>query len=313
MPQLLAGIQVRALLLTPTIEVGLCLLLSCRDLSAFPHRPSEPHQRSPSSHNRPRSRQMTTDGSNRRNISGSSRQHIRRTACRHQRRTAALHRCGTACLLLHPLGRLSVYRQNIIWFCLSPEIARLQTFGDMAHSKLDPFSLVAKELESVSERLRRTILTEIPVLSTAAEYFFKVHLCLQRLEFLYVRKPSLFLHTSASGLSARHQGSSSTVHAQLGSEGKRLRPTILLLMASSLSAVVPPAAAMHSVDMRPPATHVTEHRRRQQRIAEVPSCGVFASLWSCCLPPSTACKVSAACIASPMQTTYKMEGNVQNK
>lgn len=41
---------------------------------------------------------------------------------------------------------------------------------------MDPFALVADELESVSERLRRTILTEIPVLSTAAEYFFKVGL-----------------------------------------------------------------------------------------------------------------------------------------
>jgi geranylgeranyl pyrophosphate synthase len=55
---------------------------------------------------------------------------------------------------------------------------------------------------------------------------------------------------------------------QLGSEGKRLRPTILLLMASSLSAAVPPATTLE-VDLRPPATHITDHRRRQQRIAEV--------------------------------------------
>lgn len=39
--------------------------------------------------------------------------------------------------------------------------------------RVDPFGLVAEELKSVSERLRRTILTDIPILSTAAEYFFK--------------------------------------------------------------------------------------------------------------------------------------------
>lgn len=52
--------------------------------------------------------------------------------------------------------------------------AFLQSFAEMGSRKLDPFALVAEELESVSERLRRTILTEIPVLSSAAEYFFKV-------------------------------------------------------------------------------------------------------------------------------------------
>jgi hypothetical protein len=50
----------------------------------------------------------------------------------------------------------------------------LQSFAEMGSRKLDPFALVAEELESVSERLRHTILTEIPVLSSAAEYFFKV-------------------------------------------------------------------------------------------------------------------------------------------
>lgn len=56
--------------------------------------------------------------------------------------------------------------------------------------------------------------------------------------------------------------------AQLGSEGKRLRPTILLLMASSLAAGGPRSDVV-AVDMRPPAAHITDHRRRQQRIAEV--------------------------------------------
>jgi len=45
--------------------------------------------------------------------------------------------------------------------------------GELPKPKVDPFGLVAEELKSVSERLRRTILTDIPLLSTAAEYFFK--------------------------------------------------------------------------------------------------------------------------------------------
>lgn len=51
-------------------------------------------------------------------------------------------------------------------------LAAVQTLT--GHAAPDPFALVAEELKSVSERLRRTILTDIPILSTAAEYFFKV-------------------------------------------------------------------------------------------------------------------------------------------
>ena len=39
---------------------------------------------------------------------------------------------------------------------------------------LDPFLLVKEEIESVSERLRRSIFTGIPTLRSAAQYFFKV-------------------------------------------------------------------------------------------------------------------------------------------
>ena len=71
---------------------------------------------------------------------------------------------------------------------------------------VDPFQLVKAELDSVAERMRRTVNTDIPTLGRAAEYFF-----------------------------------------QLGAEGKRLRPTMLLLMASSLSAFVPTAALLAGV------------------------------------------------------------------
>lgn len=37
----------------------------------------------------------------------------------------------------------------------------------------DPFSLVRDEIEAVSERLRRSVVTDIPSLEQAAEYFFR--------------------------------------------------------------------------------------------------------------------------------------------
>ena len=51
-----------------------------------------------------------------------------------------------------------------------------QSWADVGQSPLDPFSLVADEISSVSERLRRTIMSDIPVLSKAAEYFFQARI-----------------------------------------------------------------------------------------------------------------------------------------
>lgn len=51
-----------------------------------------------------------------------------------------------------------------------------------------------------------------------------------------------------------------------GAEGKRLRSTILLLLASSLSAV-PLSPAYLTVDESPPAEHPEDPRRQQQRLA----------------------------------------------
>ena len=64
---------------------------------------------------------------------------------------------------------------------------------------------------------------------------------------------------------------------QLGAEGKRLRPTMLLLLASSLSASAP-SAAMLTVDETPHSSHPTDTRRRQQRIAEITEMIHVASL-----------------------------------
>lgn len=58
---------------------------------------------------------------------------------------------------------------------------------------VDPFALVADELAGITDRMRKMVVSEIPKLATAAEYFFLT-----------------------------------------GAHGKRFRPTVLLLMASSL-------------------------------------------------------------------------------
>lgn len=62
-----------------------------------------------------------------------------------------------------------------------------------------------------------------------------------------------------------------------GAEGKRLRSTMLLLMASALAPA--PAGLEHiTVDTSPPAEHPPSERRRQQRIAEITELIHVASL-----------------------------------
>lgn len=65
---------------------------------------------------------------------------------------------------------------------------------------------------------------------------------------------------------------------QIGSEGKRIRPTMLMLMASSISEEGAPGPAHLTVDLRPPSAYPAEVRRQQQRIAEVAEMLHVASL-----------------------------------
>lgn len=62
-----------------------------------------------------------------------------------------------------------------------------------------------------------------------------------------------------------------------GVEGKRLRPTLCLLMASALSSSTP-GVESHTVDLRPASTYAPELRRRQQRVAEIAEMIHVASL-----------------------------------
>ena len=67
---------------------------------------------------------------------------------------------------------------------------------------VNPFKIVDDELRAIGERMRRRVASDIPALSTASEYFFK-----------------------------------------LGAEGKRMRPTVLMLMASAMTNGVMTSAA----------------------------------------------------------------------
>ena len=73
----------------------------------------------------------------------------------------------------------------------------------------DPFALVQKELQFITERMRAAVQTDLPALANAAEYFFKY-----------------------------------------GAEGKRMRPTVLLLMASALAPVSSGRVASGNVGRR---------------------------------------------------------------
>ncbi|MCL7023117.1 hypothetical protein MKW94_014896 [Papaver nudicaule] len=94
-----------------------------------------------------------------------------------------------------------------------------------------PFSLVSDELSLIGNRLREMVVSEVPKLALAAEYFF-----------------------------------------EMGVEGKRFRPTVLLLMASSLNVSLPESVP------DPVINFSSDLRTRQQRIAEITEMIHVASL-----------------------------------
>ncbi|XP_010549511.1 PREDICTED: solanesyl diphosphate synthase 3, chloroplastic/mitochondrial-like isoform X2 [Tarenaya hassleriana] len=96
--------------------------------------------------------------------------------------------------------------------------------SSLVEEELDPFLLVADELSLLGNKLRAMVVAEVPMLASAAEYFFK-----------------------------------------MGVEGKRFRPTVLLLMATALN-------------VRLPDIHASELRARQQCIAEITEMIHVASL-----------------------------------
>ena len=92
--------------------------------------------------------------------------------------------------------------------------------------------------------------------------------------------PFALVHPEVASVSERLQHSvlssvpalstAATYFFRKGLEGKKLRPTLVLLMASSLSPEpCPPGPELSLVDLRPPSQYPPERRRQHQRIAEV--------------------------------------------
>ena len=52
----------------------------------------------------------------------------------------------------------------------------VQSWNDLKQGPIDPFAIAEPEIDSISERLRQSLLTDIPALGKAAEYFFQVGL-----------------------------------------------------------------------------------------------------------------------------------------
>ncbi|KAJ8510895.1 hypothetical protein OPV22_001329 [Ensete ventricosum] len=133
-------------------------------------------------------------------------------------------------LLLTVLG----CRESYFWGACGFHDNRYQIHQDNSSREepLDPFALVADELSMLADRLRSMVVAEVPKLSSAAEYFFKV-----------------------------------------GVEGKRFRPTVLLLMASALNMPIPEAVASGAYN-----NFLKDLRARQQCIAEITEMIHVASL-----------------------------------
>lgn len=76
-----------------------------------------------------------------------------------------------SCLVMKQALQLPARAENLV----CAHIQSLQSLGQQ--QPLDPFAIVADEIESISTRLRMTVnshLADIPVLGSAAGYFFKV-------------------------------------------------------------------------------------------------------------------------------------------
>ena len=90
---------------------------------------------------------------------------------------------------------------------------------------MDPFQLVKEELDSVSERLRRSIFTGIPTLRSAAQYFFKARRCnpawvpATQLSSPRWRVAAVSAHDGASACGAGGSGGQTTAANHIAADG----------------------------------------------------------------------------------------------
>lgn len=152
-----------------------------------------------------------------------------------------------------------------------------------AAAAADPFSLVAPEVEALSQRLRECVVaTAVPVLSTAAEYFFRAGASGKRLRPTLVllmagatAPPVVFSSSSPSAsTSVSSSSSTSTAAAAEDAEDDALPPR-----PSPPSFFFPaPTPEDALVDVRPPSSPPPTPRRAAQRLAEIAELIHVASL-----------------------------------
>jgi len=90
-----------------------------------------------------------------------------------------------ACWGMHPFSTSSLANKYVevgstlllkyIGHSHKPEVCMLQSWDDDKQGPIDPFAIAEPEIDSISERLRQSLLTDIPALGKAAEYFFQVY------------------------------------------------------------------------------------------------------------------------------------------
>ena len=154
-----------------------------------------------------------------------------------------------------------------------------------AAAAADPFSLVAPEVDALSRRLRECVVaTAVPVLSTAAEYFFRAGASGKRL------RPTLVL-LMAGATAPPPRGSCSSSSASPSSSASVLQQSSTTTLADEAADEFPPrpASSPHFffpaptpedalVDSRPPSSPPPNPRRAAQRLAEIAELIHVASL-----------------------------------
>ncbi|KAM1153965.1 hypothetical protein ACFX2I_036335 [Malus domestica] len=140
---------------------------------------------------------------------------------------------------------------------------------------LDPFSLVSDELSIIANRLRAMVVSEVPKLSSAAEYFFKTGV-----EGKRFRSTVLLLMSTALNITVPEPPTE--LQEALSTELRAMHITVPEPPTELQEALSTELRARHTTVPEPPTelqeALSTELRARQQRIAEITEMFHVASL-----------------------------------
>lgn len=150
---------------------------------------------------------------------------------------------------------------------------------DLKH--VDPYGLVHAEVAAIGERLRHSVVSSIPALKNAAEYYFKPGVEGKRLRptMLMLMSSALQQHpsTASSSLAAGSSTSAAAAAQPSTSDAASSRAGSAATPGTMMAAGGVPEDCL-TMDLRPPGEYVAEPRRRHQRIAEIAELIHVASL-----------------------------------